>query len=66
MSVADNRISAVRISGDFFGQREISELEEKLVGVLYQDKALQKVLDTLPLNEYIVGATPSDLLSILL
>lgn len=66
VSVADNRISAVRISGDFFGQREISELEEKLTGVLYQDKALQKVLDTFPLNEYIVGATPSDLLSILL
>lgn len=66
VSVADNRISAVRISGDFFGQREITELEEKLTGVLYQDEALKAVLDSLPLNEYIVGATPLDLLSILL
>lgn len=66
VEVTDNRIAAVRLSGDFFGQREIAELEHKLTGSLYQEEALRKVLELLPLNDYIVGANASDLLSILL
>ncbi len=66
VDVADNRIATVRLTGDFFGKREVSELEGKLVGVLYQEEALRAVLDTLPLDDYIVGASTLDLLSILL
>ena len=66
VSVTDNHIGGVRLSGDFFGKKDVSELEEALVGVLYRDEDLKKVLDNLPLNDYIVGATTSDLLSILL
>lgn len=66
VEVADNRIAALRLSGDFFGQKDVAELEKKLQGTLYQEDALRDLLDTLMLSDYIVGASTSDLISILL
>ncbi len=65
VEVTDNCIEGVRISGDFFGQRDVAELESALCGKLYQEDVIRPYLETLPLDEYISGLSVSEFLSIL-
>lgn len=66
VDVRENRVAAVRFSGDFFGRRDVAGLEEALVGSVYREDALRGVLESVDLNEYIVGTGVSEMLSILL
>lgn len=66
LNVSDNRISALHFSGDFFGRRDIAQLESALLGTLYEEESLKKCLASLDLGEYIAGITAEELLSILL
>ena len=65
VEVRNNCIEAVRISGDFFGQRDVAELETALCGLPYREDALRPFLETLPIDEYVSGLNVSELLSIL-
>ena len=45
LKVKKGRIEAVKIYGDFFGAREIEEVEQSLRGVLYEQEAIRGCLE---------------------
>lgn len=57
-------ITAISIGGDFFGQGDISRLEEKLVGVRLEFNALKAAL--CDVDYYISGAKDGDIASLIL
>lgn len=60
MEAEDGRIREIAISGDFFGNGDIRELEEGLAGVAL-DEHLEERLAELDLGEYMSGITPAEL-----
>ena len=58
-------IRRLRLTGDFFGQREIAGLERALEGAPPERKALLRRLDALPLEEYCARLTPAELCALL-
>lgn len=53
-------ISALRISGDFFGNRDLRELEQSLIGVPLDDQ-LEKRLESLSVERYIHGVSAKEI-----
>lgn len=51
--------------GDFFGQRDVAELENALKNVPYEPQALRQVLSEININDYFVNITLDDLLYLL-
>lgn len=64
LGMVGEKIESVKISGDFFGKRSISELEDALSGVAISE--LDTVLSGLPVGEYITGMTKSELSRLIL
>ncbi len=64
MEVEHGQISEVHLSGDFFGNRDLHELEEALTG-LPLDEHLIEQLSLLPVGEYIHGMTAGELAGLL-
>ena len=60
LTAKDGRIADIRFYGDFFGNREIEDLEESLKGVIL-DSRLEDKLNELDLGEYMAGISPSEL-----
>jgi len=60
MRVQDGLIEEVRFFGDYFGKREIPELEQRLTGVRHDAAAIVKALDGIPVGEYFFGAAADD------
>jgi lipoate---protein ligase len=54
-------ITGVRIYGDFFGNRDIGELERALVGVFHREAEILEILNKLPLDEYFGPVLPDDI-----
>lgn len=64
-SVVEGKLSAISLRGDFFGQKPVSELEEKLQGLsLYSPDVLAE-LDSLSLSLYVSGLQSEQLLALL-
>lgn len=59
-------VTQLIIQGDFFGQRDIAELEQRLRGTPHEHRALAERLATLTLDDYITGADPEAFLALLL
>ena len=66
LNVKRGRIEDVRIFGDFFGIRSISEIEELLPGVEYRKDAIAEALAGIKLGDYISGMTVEELTTLLL
>ncbi len=64
MEVEHGAISQIRLFGDFFGNRDIAELEAGLTGVRL-DEHLEEKLQGLHLEDYIHGVTPASLAELL-
>ena len=64
MEVTKGRIDEISISGDFFGDGEISELEEKIKG-LPLDEKLEEKIEGLEIEKYIRGISPKELAGLL-
>ena len=64
LTVERGRIASVRIRGDFFGVREIGELEAALIGLRYEREALAGALREV--GSYIHGAAAEDILGLFL
>ncbi len=58
-------INQVKFYGDFFGQRDVAELEAALVGCRYEPSAILERLGTLDVNDYFVNLTTTGLLDLL-
>ena len=64
MEVEHGSVTEVHLSGDFFGNRDLNELEHKLTGLVL-DEHLADRLSDIPVGEYIHGMT-ADMLAGLL
>ena len=64
MEVENAAIKTIRIYGDFFGNRDLSELEAFLTGMPLDDK-LQERLDEISIGEYIHGMTSEELAALI-
>ncbi len=60
--VHKGRIAALRVFGDFFGNRDIRELEDALIGLPHREEELRRTLERLPLNEYFGSVTSAHIL----
>lgn len=56
-------ITALRIYGDFFGDRDTAEVEAALTGLPHREEEILAVLEQLPLGEYFGEVTPRELLA---
>jgi lipoate---protein ligase len=55
MTVHKGRIQSFRIFGDFFGEGELSEIEQRLVGAEMREETLGTALDGVNISSYIHG-----------
>jgi hypothetical protein len=55
----------MKILGDFFHTQDLSEIEQHFIGVRYQKKVLDDVIQEINVPSVIVGATADDLLSLI-
>ena len=62
-SLSGGLISEIIIRGDFFSRRDIKEFEKKLTGKRFAPDDVAEAADGI--GEYIMGATPKDLVYLL-
>ncbi len=63
IDVEDGLIKGIKFYGDFFGSGEISDIEEKFIGVKYKEDEIMKVLDDIDVGYYFSGISKEDLIS---
>ena len=61
MDVEKGIIKKVKIFGDFFNEKDISEIEEALVGTGHNEEAIRKVFSRFSIGEYFRNITDDDL-----
>lgn len=66
MQVRQGCITGIKIYGDFFGTKDISELEEALTGLKIEERAIAAVLDKLDIGSYIKGLEAEQLTGLIL
>ncbi|MGM7636222.1 lipoate--protein ligase [Bacillus sp. Hm123] len=65
LDIKKGRIQHCKIFGDFFGVGEVSEVEEKLMGIRYEKNEIAQVLDQLSLPHYFGKMTQEEFLQLL-
>lgn len=63
--VTNGIIKDIKILGDFFATRDLSEIEEHFIGVRYLRKDLEDVLEKINVGDVIVGASNEDVMQLL-
>ena len=66
LQVSDHSIVACRFGGDFIGSLSPAALEEALVGVTYEHKAIQECLVAMDIGRYFDGVQPEELLPLII
>lgn len=65
MDVAEGRINGLKIYGDFFGVGDVTELEDKLSGVRYEESAVREALAEVEVQSYFGAITKDDLVGLM-
>lgn len=65
LNIKKGFIENCKIYGDFFGHREVMELETILKNVKYEEKAIRSTLQSIDLNHYFYGITLDDFIDCL-
>jgi lipoate-protein ligase A len=60
--VEDGTIKLIKFYGDFFGGGEISDVEEKFIGIKYKENEIEKVLDEIDIGYYFSGISKDDII----
>ena len=63
-SIDEGKISAIKITGDFFGMKEIQEFEHFLVGLPFIEDALAEQIENFPIEDYCLNLSHADFLSV--
>lgn len=66
LDVKDGVIQAARIFGDYFGKRDVAEIERALCGVRHEEDAIFAALSAFPLEDYFVGVELPELCELFL
>ncbi len=59
-NVSEGKIQALKIFGDFFGKKEVSDIAALLIGKLYKEEAIKEALSSLDFENYFSGITIED------
>lgn len=63
LNVEKGIIKGIRIFGDFFGKRDVSDIEKALTGVRHSEEELRNVLNNFDINSYFSNISIEDLIS---
>ncbi|MDD3692986.1 MAG: lipoate--protein ligase [Oscillospiraceae bacterium] len=66
LDIKDNKIQSAKIFGDFFGQRDVSELEQALCGVEYREDTLYEIIKEINIREYFSGLSAEQFMKVLM
>ncbi len=66
LNIENNKISDIKVNGDFFGLGDIADVEKALTGVAYDRQSLEVVLDSLNLKRYFGNVDTEELVDLLL
>lgn len=66
INVCENKIESIRFFGDYFGKKDVSELESLLAGIEYEPGAILKRVENLPLGDYFSGISTEELIQIII
>jgi lipoate-protein ligase A len=61
LDVEDGIIKSIKFYGDFFGGGEISDIEEKFIGIKYKEDEIKKILDTIDVEYYFSGISKDEI-----
>lgn len=64
LDVKDGIINNCRIFGDFFGSRSISDIEQALQGIRFNEADIKKALSGFDLNKYFLGISLDEFLEL--
>lgn len=64
-NVANGKVTAAKIYGDFFGLGDIEDVEEALVGVKYNSESFTEALADVNINHYFGSVTAQELINLL-
>lgn len=65
LNVSEGIIRDCRIYGDFFGERDISELEKALINKQFKEDVIRDTFSKLPMDEFFFNITIDDLINCL-
>lgn len=64
-SVKNSLLEQINICGDFFGQKDICQLENIITGVPHKKTAVEQILSNIKISEYISSMTNADFINML-
>jgi len=64
-TVKDGKIKNLKIYGDFFGDKDVSSLENKLIGEKYKKEDIKNILDDIDIKKYFYNINKDDILECL-
>lgn len=65
LNVEKGIIKDLKIFGDFFGEKDISDIENALLGVKHSEKHIKEVLSELQLEHYMTNITINNLIEVM-
>lgn len=65
LDVDKGKVENCKIYGDFFGVGDVSEIENKLMGVRYEKAELEKALEEIDIKHYFGNITKEDFLNLI-
>ena len=65
VDVKNGKIKSVEFNGDFFTHQDLQQLCDLFVGVDFQLESMREALNQIRVEDYILGATAEDVLSLL-
>ncbi|WP_461207517.1 lipoate--protein ligase [Clostridium sp. DL1XJH146] len=66
LDVNEGCISSCKFFGDFFGNGNVKEIEDKLVGIKYEEFSIIKELEEFDINKYFLGFNTEKLIEVLI
>ena len=65
VDVKNGKIKSIEFNGDFFTHQDLQQLYDLFVGVDFQLESMRESLNQIRVEDYILGATAEDILSLL-
>lgn len=66
LNVDEGHITDIQITGDFFGQADIKDVENRLIGTKYELNAVKQVFDSMDVSKYFGKVTENELVDLLM
>jgi|LGOV01.1.fsa_nt_gb lipoate-protein ligase A len=66
IDVEKGMIQSLKLYGDFFGNGDLSEIENKFAAIRYEESHLQKIVEEIDVAKYIKGLTSKELIAVII